>query len=218
MKNSALKQRILKAATFEFITTGIKPVTMDSLSHKLKISKRTLYETFRDKEELLCESFVLNNNMMHRYIQSRTTETTSSLEIVSLFFFYKIDEANYLSPRFYFDLVKYPRVLKFLENMDLELKNERDALLERCIEEGYFRTDIEYSIIGEMLSRQTMYILTNSIPGTKATKALLSMFYVCLRGCCTLKGQEAFESLQKEHYRTMQPTTPEILRKRLEEL
>ncbi len=218
MNNSALKQRILKTATFEFITTGIKPVTMDSLSRKLKISKRTLYETFKDKEELLCESFVMGDKLMHRYIQSMVTDTTNPLEIVSLFFIYKIDEANYLSPRFYFDLVKYPRVLKFLEKMNLELKNERDALLEKCIEEGYFRPDIEYSIIGEMLSRQTMYMLTNNIPETKITRILLSMFFVCLRGCCTNKGQEEFENLLKKHYHNIQPTTPEILRKRLEEL
>ena len=44
MEDNALKQRILKVATFEFFTTGIRPVTMDSLSRKLKMSKRTLYE------------------------------------------------------------------------------------------------------------------------------------------------------------------------------
>ena len=53
MEDNALKQRILKVATFEFFTTGIRPVTMDSLSRKLKMSKRTLYEIFKDKEELL---------------------------------------------------------------------------------------------------------------------------------------------------------------------
>lgn len=218
MNNSALKQRILKTATFEFITTGIKPVTMDSLSRKLKISKRTLYETFKDKEELLCESLVMSHKLMNRYIQSMATDTTNPLEMAALYFIYKIDEANYLSPRFYFDLVKYPRVLKFLEKMNLEIKKERDALLEECIEKRYFLPDIEYSIIGEMLSRQTMYMLTNNILETKITRVLLSMFFVCLRGCCTNKGQEEFDNLLKKRYRNIQHTTPEILRKRLEEL
>ena len=63
MEDNALKQRILKVATFEFFTTGIRPVTMDSLSRKLKMSKRTLYEIFKDKEELLCESLVLRRKL-----------------------------------------------------------------------------------------------------------------------------------------------------------
>lgn len=218
MEDNALKQRILKVATFEFFTTGIRPVTMDSLSRKLKMSKRTLYEIFKDKEELLCESLVLRRKLLDNYIRQNSTKETSSLEIISLFFYYIIEEAGYMSPRFCMDLIRYPRVLKFLEEREKELKEERNMFLKNCIIDGYFRPDIEYGIIGDMLSRQTLYILTNKIYSTVVTKALQSMLFVCIRGCCTLKGQEKFDLLLKEYSRNKKNVTRETLWQRLEEL
>lgn len=218
MDNVSLKKRILKAATYEFLTRGIKAVTMDGLSRKLKISKRTLYETFHDKEELMCESFVMTRMLFERYIETMTDNETNSLDLVSLFFLHKIDEANYLSPCFYRDLMHYPNVIKFITERNKELKANRDAVLKQCIDDGYFRPNIEYSIIGEMLSRQVMYLLTNNIPYTDITKALQSMLLVCIRGCCTIKGQNEFDALIKKYSVSFKPTTPAVLQKRLDEL
>ena len=39
----ALREQILKVATREFTTIGVKSVKMDDIARKLKISKRTLY-------------------------------------------------------------------------------------------------------------------------------------------------------------------------------
>ena len=50
-----LKDRILKTAMQEFLTNGIKQVKMDDIARKLGISKRTLYEIYGNKEELLFE-------------------------------------------------------------------------------------------------------------------------------------------------------------------
>ena len=37
-----------------FVELGIKSIRMDDIAHTLGISKRTLYEMFTDKEELIC--------------------------------------------------------------------------------------------------------------------------------------------------------------------
>ena len=44
---------VVKSAMSLFCTKGIKDVTMDDIAHDLKMSKRTLYELFDDKESLL---------------------------------------------------------------------------------------------------------------------------------------------------------------------
>lgn len=41
-----------------FMRNGIKSVTMDNIAGQMGISKRTLYENFRDKDELLMECFI----------------------------------------------------------------------------------------------------------------------------------------------------------------
>lgn len=48
-----MKERILRSSLWLFNRYGIKAVTMDDISSRLKISKRTLYKHFQSREELL---------------------------------------------------------------------------------------------------------------------------------------------------------------------
>ena len=48
-----LKSKIIEYAMNEFRQRGIKAVKMDEISRGLHVSKRTVYEIFGDKEELL---------------------------------------------------------------------------------------------------------------------------------------------------------------------
>lgn len=50
-----VKDRIIRQALKSFADHGIKSVRMDDIANSLKISKRTLYEIFADKETLLTE-------------------------------------------------------------------------------------------------------------------------------------------------------------------
>lgn len=47
------RERIIEAAAKMFVEQGIKSIRMDDIARSLAISKRTLYEMFNDKEELL---------------------------------------------------------------------------------------------------------------------------------------------------------------------
>ena len=50
-----LKEKILITAINLFHKHGIRSVKMDDIANELKISKRTLYEIYSNKEELLLE-------------------------------------------------------------------------------------------------------------------------------------------------------------------
>lgn len=49
------REEILERATPLFVRDGIKSVRMDDVAHELGISKRTLYEVFSDRKELIKE-------------------------------------------------------------------------------------------------------------------------------------------------------------------
>ncbi len=49
------RKRIVETALQLFNSRGLRGVTMDDIANTLHISKRTLYETFANKEELLAE-------------------------------------------------------------------------------------------------------------------------------------------------------------------
>ena len=57
------RERIIEQAAKMFAEQGIKSIRMDDIAKALGVSKRTLYEMFEDKEELLYLSI--------RFMQSR---------------------------------------------------------------------------------------------------------------------------------------------------
>ena len=48
-----IREKIIEEATKQFLIYGIRNVTMDSIAAALGISKRTVYENFKDKNELV---------------------------------------------------------------------------------------------------------------------------------------------------------------------
>src|SRR4051794_1731059 len=60
-----VKERIMETALRMFRMYGIKSVTMFDISRESGVSKKTVYEHFRDKEDLVHEgmSFLLNGHV-----------------------------------------------------------------------------------------------------------------------------------------------------------
>ena len=55
MDKTVVKEHIVLAAAKSFAQKGVKTVRMDDIAAGLSISKRTLYELFHDKEDLLLD-------------------------------------------------------------------------------------------------------------------------------------------------------------------
>ena len=51
-----MKKKILDCAIADFLVYGFKNVTMDDLAQKLGISKKTIYDNFSNKQELVAEA------------------------------------------------------------------------------------------------------------------------------------------------------------------
>lgn len=63
-----------------FVELGIKSIRMDDIAHTLGISKRTLYEMFADKEELiyLCMKYLMDEQL--RMVAETTADCDDKLE------------------------------------------------------------------------------------------------------------------------------------------
>ncbi len=53
MKNSIIQERILTETGALFFRHGVKSITMDNIASKLGISKKTIYQYYKDKGELV---------------------------------------------------------------------------------------------------------------------------------------------------------------------
>lgn len=77
MANEENKVKIVETALQMFNERGCRGVTMDDIAQALHMSKRTLYETFANKEELLTECLMLvqnRTNERHRKAHSQVDE------------------------------------------------------------------------------------------------------------------------------------------------
>lgn len=53
-ENTEVKDKILQAATELFWQYGTRSVTMDEIAKEIAISKKTIYQYFKDKNEIVC--------------------------------------------------------------------------------------------------------------------------------------------------------------------
>ncbi len=102
-----MKDKILEYASQEFLHYGFKNVTMDDLAQKLGISKKTIYEYFSNKNQLVFEaSHKIFDSVMEaiRNIYQNETDPIQGLfEIKKIALKYLID--NQQSPQY--QLQKY---------------------------------------------------------------------------------------------------------------
>ena len=95
-----LRQRVLAVAARAFAVHGIRNVRMDDIAGSLSISKRTLYELFTDKEQLLLEIMLEHHREMHLYIAEVASRAENALEVIFAFYTRKSRELCELNPSF----------------------------------------------------------------------------------------------------------------------
>ena len=73
------KEMIIEQAAKMFAEQGIKSIRMDDIAKTLGVSKRTLYEMFEDKEELLYLSIRYMQQQRMDKVEAKLRENTDSL-------------------------------------------------------------------------------------------------------------------------------------------
>ena len=88
-----LKERIVKVAMDQFKSRGVRNVKMDDIAGALSISKRTLYEVFPNKEELLIWGVRLDEERRKQMMKSFVEENNPGVMDVILKFYHAQMEA-----------------------------------------------------------------------------------------------------------------------------
>ena len=73
------REKVIKQAAEMFAEHGIKSIRMDDIAHALAMSKRTLYEMFEDKEELLYLAISYMRRRRMAAVEERLRQNTDSL-------------------------------------------------------------------------------------------------------------------------------------------
>lgn len=184
-----LRRRITVTALEAFKERGIKAVRMDDIAKRLNISKRTLYEIFEDKKELIYECITCKHMQEIKRQKELNRQAGNVLERVFMEMAYSIETFNQTSPEFYRDLQKYPRFIE-LKNEQIE-KNRSEAVkfLERGKAQGLFRSDVRFDLILDLLHLQLENTFEKHLDSKYDIKEIFYYIVITLfRGCATAKG------------------------------
>ncbi len=194
-----LRQKVIETAYQAFSKSGIKNVHIDDIALSLSISKRTIYELFQGKEQLLLSVVRFRQDCITEYMKRITSRTENVLEVILLFHLRESDEFYRMNPLFFKELVKYPKVLELIH--EEQRKNESVSLdyFHKGVEQGMFRDDINYNVINKIISSQMDILLySDQLDVYSLPEVLQEITLLYLRGISTEKGLKIVdEFLQK---------------------
>jgi len=188
-----IQERIRQKADELFRRYGIRSVTMDEIATQLGMSKKTIYQYYTDKDQLV-DAVAVDEIQFSQESCMRDAAVSSNAieEIFRVMEFVEVMFRN-MNPSMLHDLEKYHPLgyKKFLDHKNKFLYEMVKKNIERGIKEELYRSEIDV----ELMSRyrlETMMIAFNSdlFPNSKFNlvklhKEILEHF---LYGLATLKG------------------------------
>jgi AcrR family transcriptional regulator len=195
-----VRDRILKEAAKEFFQLGIRNVTMDEIANELGISKRTIYETFKDKTELLITCLESYSEELKQKKEEIISNSSNVLESIFTFLKNGISTMNAINPVFINDLKKfYPEVWQNIYlNNEIKNLNLTHKLLRKGVNEGIFLKELNLDIISKLIMEQVKVLADeNAFPRDKysVSEVFQSMVISFTRGISTQKGLELIDKM-----------------------
>lgn len=197
------RERIIEAAAKMFAEQGIKSIRMDDIAHALAISKRTLYEMFADKEELLYLSVRYMQRKRMAAVQAALCDHSNDLSYIFEGMKAMLKNRE-LHSRISNNLRKfYPETFERVRN---EAAEESGKILYSLIV-GYVERGLILPTVDVRLSVTILYYTTTSLATMAGNMSLPdgvsfddAMSYTIInffRGIATLKGVQQIDDYFK---------------------
>jgi AcrR family transcriptional regulator len=195
------KQRILEGAFELFMQAGIKSVTMDDIAKHLGMSKKTIYQHFSDKNELVVE--LVKERLEHDKKDINDIMAQSGNVIEKMLNMMKCSEdlIARMNPIVMHDMQKYHSdAWKEFQAFKAEIMVDTLVdLLNKGKEQGYIRPEIDAKIMALMRVAQIETGFNNAVfPYTEFNVwTVQQQFFEHFNyGICTLKGYKLLNEYQ----------------------
>ena len=185
----ALRTRILDMAMQEFSRHGVRAVKMDDLAQALSISKRTLYELYSNKEDLLFEG-IRKYHALQLEENTRIVESSGNvMDTLLMLYQHSVAQLRAVNPLFYTDLERYPRIVDYLRAESQRRLDGRKAFIRRGMDEGYFRRDVNIDLALHVFEILSTHMVREGVFSLYSIDDIYnSVVFLMLRGLCTERG------------------------------
>lgn len=199
------KKIIIDKAVEMFSRYGIRSVSMDDISGELGYSKKTLYQYFSDKQELVSKAMQFNIAEITNHFSDFKNDMRNAIEQFLCHRKLLLEKLSRYNQVLAFDLKKYfPSIYNDLKGFRREkLYKAHLANLLQGMEEGLYRPDLNAEMVAKMMTVHHIYTfdpVNGFFTGDEALKSdFLEQFITYhFNGICTSKGMEVLSKMQAE--------------------
>lgn len=202
-----LREELLENISDLFLRFGLRSTSMDDIASHLKISKKTLYQQFANKDDVVEQVMLYRRQERIKGTNTKELEGLNPIEVVSRIRDFMVSDLGSRLPANYFDMKKYhPAVYQRIGEKDEEsTKIFLVTLLEDGIKKEYFRNDIDKELQLYLLSKQLHFLREPDIVSQLSyplSKILSTIFINFIYAIATEKGIKEFERLKNESKQT----------------
>ena len=184
-----VKQRIIEEASELFGRSGVKSITMDDLARHLGISKRTIYENFKDKEELLIACIDVFHDEQRTHYEKVFLNADNVANAILVLLQSSFKQTSQRQFKMMYDIRKYyPQVFKErLTRFHVDKQMGMEQMIQRGINEGVFRNDLKPGIIAYFFCGDILHV-DKDLERFSLMDYFENVVITFLRGICTTKG------------------------------
>ena len=189
------QQRILEKATELFMRSGIRAVSMDEIASQTGISKKTIYQFYKDKDELVDAVMQSEEQSIHQDSKECLEQSENAVEEILLTLSRVYARFSKMNPVVISDMQRFhAKAHNRFQKLKYEhLNNVIQDNIQRGIQEGLYRKSLNIEVITKYRLESIMIPFNlNVYPSSEysladVAKELMEHF---LFGLATLKGHE----------------------------
>jgi AcrR family transcriptional regulator len=202
MEESDIREKILEGTEVLFMKFGVRSVSMDDIARHLAVSKKTLYQHFADKDELvyrMSERYLARTTRHYEDIQEQAKNPVEELSLISKRIKTDFEQLN---PGMLFDLQKFhPKAWGlYLHHKEKIISQSVVRNIKQGMTDGYYRPDLNPEIIGII---RVMMIEDafdeQAFPKTRFNfvEVQYQVFELFVHGICTDKGKKLYQKYKE---------------------
>ena len=198
------KEKLTRGAEELFLRYGLRSVSMDDIARHLGISKKTIYQHFVDKDEVVATVAKGHMERQRQEFRQIAKESKNAVEeLVKMSACLKEMMRN-INPSLLFDMQKYHQKA-WTEWLAFKQKFIRENIirsLKQGIEEGVFRDDIDVDIIATMRLEQVQMVFDNNVfPRHRfnVPDVQMQLFDHFIHGIFTEKGRKLYLKYKQQN-------------------
>ena len=178
---------------------GLKSTTMDSVAASLGMSKRTLYEIFESKSEMIKEVLRAWERENEAFVSDTFARADNVMEALITVFKHNRDTVKSLNVDFYRDMDRLYKDKRETYEKSREKRHEKMIqMFQRGVEEGMFRPDVDYHVHSRIMGLQMESLKRMEElfpPGITLQRVFDSILIGFLRSIASEKGMKVLDSL-----------------------